>query len=137
MNKIYFILLFLVSCNCERPLDKRNIKFINKSNGIVYFIPSRNDYVNNLHAGLDDASKDEIYKTLKDSINTIFDKPNDWDNYIQYSQDGRLRLFVISKDSVDKYGWQKVFDSNIYTKVYKVTIDDLNKLKWTILYTGK
>jgi len=138
-NIVIFFCLILASqgCGLEDPLEKREIKFVNKSNGTVYGIDSRTDSLNNRYSQLDSSGREELFRTPKDSAILIRDKPNNWDNYIFYSKDGKMRFLVISKDSVDKYGWKKIITQNIYTKVYKVDITDLNKLKWVIIYNGK
>lgn len=140
MKRIFFMFYLILAfqgCILEDPLDKRDVKFLNKSKGAVYGIDSRTDSLDDHYAQLDDTGMEELFKTLQDSVILIRDKPWSWDKHIQNSKDGKLRFFVISKDSVDKYGWRKIKDRNIYTKVYKVTIEDLNKLKWTIVYDGK
>jgi hypothetical protein len=131
--------LFLVTYSCvyDTAEDKRDIKFQNKSNGTVYCLRLETDSLKDYYLGLDDVAMNKLFKTPKDSSILIPDKPPSWDNFIKFSNGGRVRFFVISKDSVDKYGWRKVIEQNIYTKVYKLNIEDLNKIKWTITYTGK
>lgn len=57
-----------------------------------------------------------------------------WKDYIDISDNKKLRLYIIEKDSVDKYGWEGIQAKNIYNKKYTLDIDDLDSLKWTIEY---
>lgn len=47
-----------------------------------------------------------------------------------------MRLYVVEKDSVNKYEWKGIHDRNLYNKKYMLDIDDLDSLNWTIEYTG-
>ncbi|MDD5150460.1 MAG: hypothetical protein PHC28_08240 [Flavobacterium sp.] len=64
------------------------------------------------------------------------DGPRFWDNYFNSLEDKKARLFIVQKDSVDKYGWKEIFKKNIYNKKYLFTIKDLDSLNWTITYDG-
>jgi len=62
---------------------------------------------------------------------------NKWDVYFESIDDKKVRLFIIKKDSLDKYGWKEILKNNIYNKKYLFTIEDLDKIKWEIEYKGE
>lgn len=87
----------------------------------------------------DEFKRDEKYSyTKKDSVfRFIFeeiepdtkyashDRPSHWDSYFESIPDKKIRLFIILKDSVDKYGWHKIFEKQLYKKKYELKIENL------------
>ena len=43
-------------------------------------------------------------------------------------------VFILSKDTVDKYSWDLIRSSNRILKRYDLSIKDLEKQNWTITY---
>lgn len=76
---------------------------------------------------------DEI---AKDSITEITPRPREWNRYIKSAKDKKLHLYIIQKDSVDKYGWEEIHAKNFYNRKYDLDVDDLDSLNWTIEYNG-
>ena len=70
----------------------------------------------------------------KDSLCLLDAGRTPWEKYIEQASDKKLKIFLIEKDSIDKYGWEKIFEKNIYNKQYNLTIDDLNNMDWQIEY---
>ena len=127
------VLIALNSC-LDISHDTRNIKIYNKSNSVVYCFDSDSDsftypYLDYKKSGIEDLNKIKI-----DSFIIYPENPKNWDDYIKSAKNVKVRLFFISKDSIDKYGWDKVLKNNIYTKVYKFDILDLKKSNWEITY---
>lgn len=60
-----------------------------------------------------------------------------WEEYIEECDMKKARIYVIATDSVDKYGWDKIYEKGIYKKKYLLTIEDLDKINWEITYDGK
>lgn len=151
LRLIFTFLLFFIlpSCVFDR-IDKRNLMIYNNSNRIIYSVISSNDSIYNLENFDDFVYKGNyIYTKEGDiklfgftSINPQEKLPSDggstkWDVYFESINDKKIRLFIIYKDSVDKYGWKEILSNNIYTKKYLFTIEDLEKTKWKIEYKGK
>lgn len=147
--KIIVILLFLSSTieGCMDSIDTRDLMVSNGSNKSIYSIISNNDDM--FGSGYyDEFRRDEKYVyTKKDSLfrfifeeiepNTKYachDRPSYWETFIESTIDKKIRLFIISKDSVDKYGWNKIFKNQIYNKKYELTIEDLEAMNWKIDY---
>lgn len=57
-----------------------------------------------------------------------------WEEYIEKCDAKKARIYIIVKDSIDKYGWENIYKNNIYNKRYIVTIQDLEKISWEIEY---
>lgn len=130
------VLIVLHSC-LDISHDTRDIKIYNKSNSVVYCLDSDSDYftypyINQKKSGIENLNQIKV-----DSFIIYPENPKNWDEYIKSAKNGKVRLFFISKDSIDKYGWDKVLINNIYTKVYKLDIDDLKKCNWEITYDMK
>jgi hypothetical protein len=144
-----FILLFILT-SCMDRLDNRYLTITNNSDKIIYNIISPNESLNG-SGHYDEYLHDEntYILTREDSINKFVfleikpninmntnDRPRNWDLYFESINDKKMRLFIIEKDSVDKYGWKEILNKNIYNKKYLFTIKDLDSLNWTITYDG-
>jgi len=139
MKKILYTLLLSImlfyGCVLDR-IERREVKIINKSKDTIYCLISYTNSIDNRYVKYDNYRLDRRFVDIDSSAN-VYDKPRDWDTYISNSDDSKMRLFIISKDSINKYGFEEVVNKNIYTKVYKLDIEDLNKMNWTVTYEGK
>jgi hypothetical protein len=131
-------------------IDKRNLIICNNSNKVIYNVISSNDSIYNLGNHDDFVYKGNyIYTKEGDikmfgftAINPKEKLPSNggstkWDVYFESIYDKKIRLFIIKKDSVDKYGWKEILKKNIYNKKYLFTIEDLDKINWIITYDSK
>jgi len=48
----------------------------------------------------------------------------------------KARLFIIQKDSVQKYRWKRIFKKNSYNKKYGITMQQSDSLNRAIGYDG-
>lgn len=144
-----FFILFILS-SCIDKIDKRNLIICNNSNKVIYSVISSNDSIYNLGNYDDFVYKGNYIYTKEGDIKMVgFTAINPkeklpsnggstkWDVYFESIYDKKIRLFIIKKDSVDKYGWKEILKKNIYNKKYLFTIEDLDKINWTITYDGK
>ena len=141
MKKINYLIVNLViivfnSC-LDIAHDTRDLKIINKSNAIVYCLISDSDSFTNPYIDYKESGLDKLNKLKKDTSINYPENPKNWEDYIKSAEKGKLRLFFISKDSIDKYGWKRVLTNNIYTKVYKLDMEEIRKMKWEVIYNGK
>lgn len=138
------ICFIFISCMDNIPLD---LKLKNNSKKSIYSILSDSDKF--IAEGYyEEFQKNETYvKTKKDSIysfvfteilpNTIescHDRPLNWEEYFKSLPDGKMRMFIISKDSVEKHKWYKIFKNQIYIKKFELTLQDLKDKNWEIVY---
>lgn len=149
-NVIIYICLFILFTSCMDKIDIREISVKNNTNDKIFYSLSNSDLVLDIDSSMifkDKINNLEIFKldishSFIDSLtpkenHTISNRPIDWRSYFDpYNKGEKLRLFIISKDSVDKYGWEGIYAKNIYNKKYTLDIDDLDSLNWTIEYNG-
>jgi hypothetical protein len=137
-NYIYMLICPIMFYSCMDKVEKREISVINKSNDIVYCLLSETDSLKVPNSYFKETFFDAYCRIKKDSLIHVANKPTNWDFFIEVKcENGKLRLFFISKELIDNYGWKVVLTKNIYTKVYRMNIDDLKKYKWKITYYGK
>ncbi len=60
-----------------------------------------------------------------------------WEFSLKNKPDKILRVYIMSDDSISKYGYCKIYKKQIYQKRYDLTYDDLVKLNWKIVYDGE
>lgn len=147
-KNIFLIFLGVTFFSCDK-LDTRELLVKNDSDKVIFSILSGNDAMNEgpfYYEYTDDFSEskrgdyDEPYifeEIKKGQTIANSDRPRYWDNYFKTLEDKKARLFIVEKDSVDKYGWKTIFSRNIYSKKYLLTIEDLDSLSWIITYRGK
>jgi len=149
--KIIIPLLFIsyIIYACWEKVDFENLKISNKSNTSIYVSISNDDQIfdyakflilQKIKKGenLNEIDITDLY--LSDIIlpkETVeISRPMVWDDYINSSKDKKIRLFVIEKDSVDKYGWEYIHKENIYNKKHTLTFKSLEKMKWKLVYNN-
>ena len=120
-------LCFLFSC-LDKSIDNRHIIITNTSNKTIYCLKSKSDSFKDPYIYY---SKEVVENNNKiESKGIVDDNPPNWNSYIEQSLDSKMRLFIILKDSVDKYGWKTILSKSICSKVYKLDINDLIKCNW-------
>ena len=137
---VYLMLLFLlVSCHNYGPYLITN----NKSHHSIFSIISFNDnmssssYYYEYQEGYVKRENDFpfIFKEIEsNSQYENHDTPLYWDNFFKLSKDNKIRLFIISKDSVDKYGWKQIFKRQIFNKKIELSKENLEKTDWKVTY---
>jgi hypothetical protein len=134
------IYILLTGCNYD-AYDNRYIYIQNDSKEDIYTIISSNDSIKtlNLYAGFPTNMNNYKYTFQyiePDSVSTSNDKPRFWDDFTKKSKNGKIILFIIEKNLVDKNGWDTILSKNIYTRKYEFTIDDLDKVDWKVKYSN-
>lgn len=146
-RQILLVFILLNFCSCDK-LDTRELIIKNSSHKIIYSILSENDSMNNsdfYYEYQDDFNESKrgdydppfiFEEIMSGKMSANHDRPRYWDNYFQNLEDKKARLFVVEKDSVDKYSWKTIFAKNIYSKKYFITLEKLDSLNWQIEYKG-
>ncbi|WP_395048719.1 hypothetical protein [Flavobacterium sp.] len=147
VKKIIFLFLLFNFCSCDK-LDTRDLLVKNNSGKVIFSILSENDNMNNggfyyeYQNGFDKTKRGDydapfIFSEIKKGqIVANGDRPRFWDSFFNRLEDKKARLFIVQKDSVDKYGWKEIFKKNIYNKKYFITLEKLDSLNWQIEYKG-
>ena len=113
-------------------IDLRKFEVKNSSGVSIYTIIHKIDIDTVNNYGFIGDFTDSLYSNTVKEI----DRPIDWGTYIKKSQYHKFRLYIIEKDSIDKYGWKDIASKGIYNKKYLLDIDALDSLNWTIEYNG-
>jgi hypothetical protein len=139
MNRSYLLVFIVLLSSClDYGLDRRNIKILNKSSiNTIYCFISQIDSFKEPYISYEPNVIVKFHGIKTGSFILIDDKPPKWDSYIFESKNRKMRIFVVYNDSLIKYGWSKIFEKNIFSKVYNLDIDDLNKMKWELIFDGK
>ena len=123
---IVILMLMITSCMRDR-VDNRSLSIINNSNETIYWIRLYNDKFEKP----ENWDSDIILPTSNTYL--IQPKPS-WDDLIKSIEDGKLRIYIVNKDSVNKYGWDNVYKKSIFSKKYLIDMQYLEDNKWTIIY---
>jgi hypothetical protein len=59
---------------------------------------------------------------------------NRWEYALKKHPEKILRIYIISEDSIKKYGACKVLKEHIFMKRFDLTYDDLEKINWNVEY---
>lgn len=144
MKKIGFIVtvlfcLFMISC--MDYTDKEGLIVYNGTDSEIYSILSNSDKISDSDYFASyrydkTVSAFNIMEIAPDKEQKNKDRPVYWDSFFASSKDKKARLFIISKDSVDKYGWARIvkLKNRVYDKKYLLTKQDLEKAEWKIVY---
>jgi hypothetical protein len=147
--KIFLSLFLLITFYSCDKLDDRELRVKNNSDKTIYSILSENDSMNHsgfyyeYQQGFDENKKGDydtpfIFQEIrKGQTAANHDRPRYWEHYFNRLEDRKARLFIIQKDSVQKYGWKMIFKKNSYSKKYDITMQQLDSLNWIIGYDGK
>ena len=133
---IFLLSLILFSC-MDRAVDNRDLKICNETNDMIYFFFFFYDIFANPYQDYGEDVLNFNNSVKQDTFAYFIDKPINWEDFIKDCKDGKMRLFIVTKDSVDKYGLKGVISKNIFTQKYLIDIDYLNKTSWSIMYKGK
>lgn len=137
--KIYWltVFIFVLLSSCMDKVDNRNLKIYNKSDNTIYFFISKSDLFSNYGRDYSEEVLETNNCVKQDTFAYIIDRPIFWNEYIKNCLGGKMRLFIVAKDSIDKYGLKTVISKSIYTQKYLLDINDLKKANWNIIYKIK
>jgi len=129
LHNIYVLLTLTLLTSCVRDkVEMRKLKISNNSNDMVYWIRSESGRFEKpyFNSDLDTIPKQSIYSIGSFNVS--------WDARIERSKNKKLTIFIVAKDSIDKYGWEYVYKQGIITEKYIVDMEYLKKHKWSIVY---
>lgn len=131
MKKIsILILLSIILCSnhCENFVDHvYSIKIQNNSKDTILFYESYN-YPDTLIA----KEKPRLVMVFPSEY-SFLDSKEDWNEVLVPPKD-TLSIFILSKDTVDKYSWEEIRKTYNILKRYDLSLEDLENLTWTVSY---
>ena len=150
-NFSLLIVLTFIFVSCHNRIDLRNIIISNNSENKIIYSLSITDTIFDLEKFKvkqrllkgEQFSYIDITGLFIDSLvqketNIIDSRPSHWKSYYDpYDKGDKMRLFIIKKDSIDKYGWEGIHQRNLYNAKYLLDIAKPDSLKWTITYNGE
>lgn len=118
----------LCGASCEKLVDHAYIiKIQNNSNDTIQFYESYNYPDTTI-----DVTKPRL-KMVYPSKYSSLESKKDWDEVLVSPKD-TISIFILSKDTVNKYSWDKIRSDYNILKRYDLSLDDLEKRSWTITY---
>lgn len=125
---LLFIVLMLSSCFRDRVVDTRKLSVVNESETDIYWVRSESGTLKKT------ISNDDVDLVKVNSIGLVGNIVPPWDVTIANSKNKKLTIYIVIKDSVDKYGWANVYKKNKFSKKYLIDMQYLKDNKWTIVY---
>ncbi len=131
--KKYFLASFLILVTfifyCCDIYESRGLYVVNKSNIKICSFITKKEIKTMTKSDIDNLVT--IKSNEKDALSP---GKHTWERCIKKCKDKKLRVYIISTDSIDKYGWNKIFKQEIYLEKYYFTIEDLEKMNFQIRY---
>ncbi len=128
------IVFSIVIEGCDFQDGKLNL--VNKSKDTIFYIFSfGSDSIHEFPL--------RIYNKTFDYSNSFMIKPLDsqfclamdpWENIINKSKDRNLRVFFFKLDLIKTAGKDSILNNQLYTKKEKLSVEDLEKLNWRVVY---
>ncbi len=126
-NIVFLLSLMLCGYSCEKVVDHTNfIRVHNNTNDTIQVYAGYN-YPDTL-LSLEKPGLVMIYPNTK---NGGLESKTDWKDKVESDT---LSIFILSKDTVDRYSWDKIRSDYNVLKRYDINLDDLEKQKWTVTY---
>lgn len=130
-----FIIISTILNSCVVDTVDTRLKFVNNSISPLFvhreFTLIKDTMIN--CEGCYSKAKDNYFFLPKDTTRISFHGIL-CDEFLKKNKNQILRVFVISKDSLLKYGWEEVKTKEIVLKRYDVDINYLYDHNWTIVY---
>ncbi|MDD4969300.1 MAG: hypothetical protein PHT07_07700 [Paludibacter sp.] len=131
---LFSLNILLYSCMMDQKIDSRILNILNKSNEKVFYFESQNDSLN-LPFKTEDIYNDSLqldfYSIVKDD-STTFSPRGTWENYLSKCSNNKLRIFVIRKSLIDKYGWKIVKSRELYNNKFVLNVSMMDQLNWNL-----
>lgn len=129
-----FLSINASSCHKESDNCHRYIHFTNNSGKDLYYQFNIFDEIRENNPALFPSSylinKDQ-YKRLRSTTSfTCFESISEEGN-------GNVFLFLFDSKIINNSSWETVRENNMYLKKYVLTIEELNKMNWKIIFTGE
>jgi len=136
--KPYYILFFIFIISCK---ERRELSIDNQTNKPIYYSYSPNSYLTEanrvglfLSSKLDETVDTSYTNRIAPKSSTLVPHNASWDEVITKLYGGRINFFFFSVDMLQRYSWEEIMKRNLYAKRQSYTVEELEKLKWIIIY---
>lgn len=125
------LVLMSNSCKKDSSYYDYRLKIINKSNKTIYgdFYQSYPDTTLSLHSHFDNASE----KAASNETITLV-RGGSWDNAFKEEIHQKLMVFIFDAAVINTTPWDTIRKNYLILKRYDLTLEDLQKLNWSITY---
>lgn len=128
MNILIIMSIILCGASCEKTVDHvYSIKIQNNTNDTLLFYGSYN------YPDTSVVQVKPILTRVYPKDYNYLDSKKDWDEVLVPPKD-TISIFIFRKDTVDKYSWDKIRSDYNVLKRYDLSLDDLKKLSWKVIY---
>lgn len=140
MRILFFLSFILLLSGCFYDgEDHRSLAVNNQTSNPIFSIISSDDSIGtlNYYNGFPSQYNGYIYDfpeiepKCKSNSN---DRPRLWSELFKKAKNNKIRLFIVEKDLVLKYGWDTIINQNKYTYKFIVSEQDLDKNGWQLMY---
>lgn len=135
-----FVCFTATSC-CEFPDESFYCTLDNRCDETIYYYCS---------GFTKPEGKDPLSYMLGGPYDKVSDSNRYKDSYVVSGGKGALRvpnkpeskneitqILILKQSTIDKYTMKEMRENNIFDKLFEFTMDDLEKLNYTIVYTGE
>ena len=120
--------MLLCGNHCENFVDHvYRIRVQNNSNDTIQFYESYNYPDTSI-----DVEKPRLIMVYPSEYGSL-DSKEPWNEVLVPPKD-TLSIFILSKDTVDKYSWEEIRKSYNILKRYDLSLEDLEYLNYTVTY---
>ncbi len=126
MNLLYILSIILLSIGCEKPVDKvYSIRIENKSNDTIRF------YASYAYPDTSIVSEKPRLDMAYPNDYSHIDSKKKWEDVLP---NNIISIFILGKDTVDTYNWEKIRSDYNILKRYDLSIEQLESMNWTVIY---
>jgi hypothetical protein len=135
-NCLFLTLILFSSCGEKDPNLHNIIWFDNSSEKTLYIIESQTNFKDSLIPAYNpilagDACNCKSYPHTKDDQLKLRDT---YEGRFKDPNIDLIRIFVFDSETINQYGWETIRNGYMILKRYDLTLEDLNKLYWTVKY---
>lgn len=126
MNILSVILLVLCNVGCDKLADHvYSIKIQNNTTDTIQF------YASYVYPDTTIINEKPRLKMAYPSKYSYLDSKEKWEDILPSDT---ISIYILSKDTVDKYSWDLIRSGNRILKRYDLSVKDLEKQNWIVTY---
>ena len=142
MKSMKHILLYLaailVLISCDRGDGK--LKIVNNSDDDIYYLDQCNDTITSYPIEYKNDKIDSLFSNLlkvKEEYGLIVVNTK-WEYFINNQcNDSTIRIYFFKKELVENVDKETFLKRQVYSKKFKLTVKDLERMNWRVVYDGK